>query len=98
MYDGNGGRIYLSTNPYYVSSSQGSDQNSILPGGLVVYEAVYNITQADAYTGFIENMVKVSGTVPSIIYQFLTSVMMEMMKRKYNRWSNNYRIRQSVGI
>ena len=51
MYDGNGGRIYLSTNPYFVSSSQGSDQNSILPGGLVVYEAVYNITQADAYTG-----------------------------------------------
>ena len=43
----------------------GSDQNSILPGGLVIYEAIYNITQADAYTGFIENIVQVSGTVPN---------------------------------
>ena len=64
MYDGNGGRIYLTTNPYFVSSTLGSDQNSILPGGLVIYEAIYNITQADAYTGFIENIVQVSGTVP----------------------------------
>ena len=65
MYDGNGGRIYLSTNPYYVSSTSGSDQNMILPGGVVIYEAIYNITQADAYTGFIENIVQVSGTVPN---------------------------------
>ena len=62
MYDGNGGRIYLSTNPYYVSSTSGSDQNMILPGGVVIYEAIYNITQADTYTGFIENIVQVSGS------------------------------------
>ena len=62
MTDGNGSSIYLTRVPYLVSASNGSSQNSINPGGIIIFNANYIVTQSDVYSGFIKNIARVSGT------------------------------------
>ena len=62
MTDGNGSSIYLTRSPYEVSATNGSSQNLISPGGVIVFNANYLVTQSDIYSGFIENIARVSGT------------------------------------
>tara|TARA_B100000767_G_scaffold229988_1_gene220884 strand:+ start:16 stop:1929 length:1914 start_codon:yes stop_codon:yes gene_type:complete len=65
MTDGNGSPIYLTRPPYVVSATNGSSQNLITPGGIIVFNANYILTQSDIYSGFIENIASVSGTSPN---------------------------------
>ena len=62
MSNGNGTTIYLTTNPYLVFSSEGSSENSIAPGGTLLFRANYLITQSDILSGEIINSVRVSGS------------------------------------
>ena len=62
MSNGNGTTIYLTTNPYLVFSSEGSSENSIAPGGTLLFRANYFITQSDILSGEIINSVRVSGS------------------------------------
>ncbi len=65
MTDGNGSSIYLTRPPYVVSATNGSSQNLITPGGIIVFNANYILTKSDIYSGFIENIASVSGTSPN---------------------------------
>jgi gliding motility-associated-like protein/uncharacterized repeat protein (TIGR01451 family) len=62
MTDGNGSSIFLTRSPYFVSATNGSSQNLIIPQGVIVFNADYTVTQSDIYSGFIENIARVSGT------------------------------------
>ena len=62
MTNGDGSTIYLSTDPNLVSSTSGSSENSIAPGGVLVFRASYSITQSDIISGGIFNSVRVVGT------------------------------------
>ena len=62
MTDGNGSSIFLTRSPYFVSATNGSTQNLIIPQGVIVFNADYTVTQSDIYSGFIENIARVSGT------------------------------------
>jgi gliding motility-associated-like protein/uncharacterized repeat protein (TIGR01451 family) len=62
MLNGYGTTIYLTTNPYLVSSSDGSSETSIAPGGTLLFRANYFITQSDILSGEIINSVRVSGS------------------------------------
>ena len=62
MTNGDGTTIYLSTDPDLVSATSGSSENSIAPGGILVFRASYRITQSDIISGGIFNSVRVVGT------------------------------------
>jgi gliding motility-associated-like protein/uncharacterized repeat protein (TIGR01451 family) len=64
LTDGNGNVLSLTTNPNFVTNSNGSAQGTILAGEVSTYNATYLITQQDVNSGGVNNSVIATGSSP----------------------------------
>ena len=64
LTDGNGNALILTSNPTFISNSNGSNQGSIIAGETSTYNASFLITENTVNSGSVNNSVTVTGSSP----------------------------------